>query len=64
MFWEIEESERDGRHIALQIAKAEAMDKWPCLIEGADHPCIDVRLVKIFTKELESIKKGGIDIFE
>lgn len=64
VFWEVEESEQDGRHVALQMAKAEEMDKWPCLVEGDQHPRIDVRLVRIYTKDMEALGRGGIDIFE
>lgn len=58
VFWEIEDGGPHGRHIAVQMQKAEKMDKWHCLLEG--HPCIDVRLVRFYTKEM----MGGLDIYE
>eukprot|EP00448_Togula_jolla_P017013 CAMPEP_0170581424 /NCGR_PEP_ID=MMETSP0224-20130122/7030_1 /TAXON_ID=285029 /ORGANISM="Togula jolla, Strain CCCM 725" /LENGTH=356 /DNA_ID=CAMNT_0010904555 /DNA_START=31 /DNA_END=1101 /DNA_ORIENTATION=+ len=61
VFWEIETSDADGRHLSLQVTKAEQMEKWPCLIQGADHPCIDVRLVRLFTQGLDA---AGVDIFD
>lgn len=59
VLWEIEENEADGRHLAVQLQKAEKMDKWRCFVEGNQHPCIDVRLVQLYTKEM-----AGIDIWE
>eukprot|EP00401_Gymnodinium_catenatum_P077116 CAMPEP_0117506296 /NCGR_PEP_ID=MMETSP0784-20121206/25835_1 /TAXON_ID=39447 /ORGANISM="" /LENGTH=338 /DNA_ID=CAMNT_0005301765 /DNA_START=90 /DNA_END=1106 /DNA_ORIENTATION=- len=64
VFWEIEETSEDGRHINVQIMKAQAMDKWPCAIEGEGHPHIDVRHVRIFTQEMDALGPGGIDILE
>lgn len=67
--WDIEESSEGDRYISAQFEKAEGMEKWPCLIEGAGHPIIDTRLAKLFTKGLDGMgmgggMPGGIDIFE
>lgn len=59
--WFIEESEKEGRHIAVQLVKAEVMEKWPCLIEADGHPQIDTGLLRFFTNGLGT---GGIDIFD
>lgn len=64
VFWDIEETDQDGRHISIQMTKAEGMDKWPCLIEEEGHPRIDERLVRIYTQEMDRLGPGGIDIFE
>lgn len=64
VFWEVEENDQDGRHLAVQLAKAEAMDKWDCFIEAAGHPHIDAAMVRIYTQDMDGLGKGGIDIFE
>ena len=62
VIWEIEENEKEGRHIAVQMAKVEAIamerEKWPCLIEGDVHPQIDVRLVEYPSVLSEGSKKS------
>lgn len=60
VFWEIDTSGDFGRHISIQMQKAETMEKWPCLLEGGAHPHIDTRLVRFLTKGADS----GFDIFE
>lgn len=51
VFWSIEEDDTKlGRHLAVQMVKAEQYEKWPCLIEGDGHPHIDVRLLRFFTE--------------
>lgn len=59
VFWEIEVNELEGRHISVQMAKAEATDKWPCLVEGDAHPHIDVHLLKTFTEGLDGLGGDG-----
>lgn len=56
--WQIEDTEADGRHIALQMVKAEVMEKWPCLIDDKAHPRIDTRLLRFYTG------MGGFDFYE
>jgi len=60
VFWEIETGGDIGRHISIQMQKAETMEKWPSLLEGGAHPCIDTRLVRFLTKGAGS----GFDIYE
>lgn len=62
--WEIDENKEDGRHIVVQLTKADNMDKWPCLIDADGHPRIDTRLVRLFTKGMGMGGLGGMDIFE
>mmetsp|Transcript_116837 Transcript_116837/g.342133 ORF Transcript_116837/g.342133 Transcript_116837/m.342133 type:complete len:346 (-) Transcript_116837:90-1127(-) len=62
--WEIEESAEHGRHLSVQLMKAEHMEKWPCLIEAAGHPRIDTRLVRLLGKGAGVAGLGGMDIFE
>jgi len=47
VFWEIEENEADGRQLAVTLRKADLMAKWPSLLEGDDHPCIDTELLRL-----------------
>jgi len=62
IFWEIETDKEMGRHLAVQLMKAEKMEKWPCLIEAEGHSHIDTRLVRLFA---EGIGPGtGLDIME
>lgn len=58
--WFIDDNGEDGRHLSVQMTKAEAMEKWPCLIEADGHPHIDTRMVRLFPNGLT----GGMDIFE
>eukprot|EP00971_Amphidinium_carterae_P058269 1152578-Amphidinium_carterae.1 len=51
VMWEIDTNEEDGRHIHLQLQKAVELEKWPALLDGADHPRIDVHLVRFYCKE-------------
>lgn len=46
--WCIAESEAEGRHIDAQLVKAEALAKWPCLIEAGGHPRVDTRDISFF----------------
>jgi len=62
--WQIDETEEDGRHIVLQMQKAEKMEKWPSFIDGQEHPRIDTRLLRFFTNQMGMGDMGGIDIFE
>jgi len=62
--WEIDENAEDGRHMVVQLAKAEEMQKWPCAVEADGHPRIDTRLVRLFGKGMGAGGLGGLDIFE
>eukprot|EP00929_Paragymnodinium_shiwhaense_P066858 TRINITY_DN33592_c0_g1_i1.p1 TRINITY_DN33592_c0_g1~~TRINITY_DN33592_c0_g1_i1.p1 ORF type:complete len:352 (-),score=85.46 TRINITY_DN33592_c0_g1_i1:500-1555(-) len=64
VFWDIDETEKDGRHIAVTMRKFQDMEKWDCLIDAEGHRKIDARLVRIYTKAMDGLGKGGIDIFE
>jgi len=46
--WCIAESEAEGRHIDAQLVKAEALTKWPCLIDADGHPRVDTRDISFF----------------
>jgi len=51
-FWTIEEqSPRCGRHLSVQMVKAEPLQKWCCLVDAPGHPRIDTRLVRFYTGE-------------
>jgi len=63
IFWTIDESEEDGRHLSVQLPKADQMAKWPCLIEAAGHQQIDVRFIRLLPDGLGS-GTGGLDIWE
>jgi len=57
VFWTIEDKDaKYGRHLSVQLVKAEVLEKWPCLIDAIGHPRIDARLIRFFTGELEGIK--------
>eukprot|EP00927_Polykrikos_kofoidii_P017229 TRINITY_DN17823_c0_g1_i1.p1 TRINITY_DN17823_c0_g1~~TRINITY_DN17823_c0_g1_i1.p1 ORF type:complete len:365 (-),score=41.20 TRINITY_DN17823_c0_g1_i1:98-1192(-) len=62
VFWSIEDDATDGRHIVVQMAKDANLDKWPCLVEGDAHPCIDVRSVRMYTKDMDSLRPGEVDV--
>mmetsp|Transcript_39506 Transcript_39506/g.92909 ORF Transcript_39506/g.92909 Transcript_39506/m.92909 type:complete len:354 (+) Transcript_39506:57-1118(+) len=59
VFWEIDAGVEETRHLHLQLAKAEEMDKWPSLLEG--HPQVDVALLRFYTKGMDLDK---LDIWE
>lgn len=65
--WQIEDSDEHGRHIAVQLVKAEAMAKWPCLVELPGHPRIDTSYLRFYTKGLQlggGGPFGGLDLYE
>jgi hypothetical protein len=50
--WEIENYAKTGeRFLVVLLPKMERFDKWPHLVEGDDHPCVDVRHVRFFTDD-------------
>lgn len=65
VFWTVEEDDKLGRVISVQMVKAEAYEKWPCLIEADGHTRIDVRLVRFFTEGMAGMAGlGGLDIWQ
>lgn len=48
-FWTVEEDPKVGRHLQIQMVKAEGLTKWECLIEADGHPRIDTQYVRFWT---------------
>lgn len=62
VFWSIDEDEAHGRHIHLQMAKVELMEKWPCLIDAPGHPRVDTSFIGQFKEALRGVQ--ALDIWE
>jgi len=60
VFWTVEERDAKlGRHLFVQMVKAEALQKWDCLIDAEDHERIDTRLVRFFKDNMEGLSSLG-----
>lgn len=60
VFWSIDEDdEKYGRHMSVQMTKAETMEKWPCLISADGHAKIDTSLL-----HFKGSGVAGLDIWE
>jgi len=60
IFWTIEEDDPIiGRHLQIQLVKAEPLQKWECLVEADGHPRVDTKYVRFWTAE-DMTGLGGI----
>lgn len=51
VFWTIEDGDKTfGRHLHVQMAKVDALEKWACGIDAPGHPQIDTEQVQFFTE--------------
>lgn len=47
VFWQIDTSKEEGRHLALDIKKDDVLKQWPSIFSGDEHPAIDPAYVRL-----------------
>jgi hypothetical protein len=53
IFWQIEDTKEDGRHIEINITKEDPLVQWPCIFDEDDHPKIDSSYVRLLTDGMD-----------
>lgn len=53
IFWQIEETKEDGRHMIITMVKEDPLQQWSHVFEGEEHPSIDKKYVRLLTDGMD-----------